>query len=82
MWEQGDREIGKGGAVDLTPKQKGRSHRKGSQRRQVPTAQLPVARGTSGSQPHSPKRPHTPAPASKPLKAPLIGPTPASVVCL
>lgn len=72
MWEQGDSEIGKGGAVELSPKQKGRSSKTGSQRRQVPTAQLPVARGTSGSQPHSPKRPPTPALATKPLKAPPL----------
>lgn len=65
LWEQVDSEIGKGGAEELSPKQKGRSHRKGSQRRQVPTAQLPVARGTSGSQPQSLKRPPT-----KPLKDP------------
>lgn len=70
-WEQGDRQIGKGGVVELSPKQKGRSGRKGSQRRQVPTAQLPAARGTSGSQPHTPRRPPTPAVAGKPLEAPV-----------
>lgn len=83
IWEPGDREVKKGGAVELSPEQKGRSLWKGSQRRQVPTAQLPVARGTSGSQAHFPRRHPTPAAASKvPQGPPITGPTPASVVHL
>lgn len=46
-----------------------------------PAAQLPVARGTAGSQPPSPRRPCSPAPAAKPLKAPAHQATSCPTAC-
>lgn len=82
VWELQDSETGQGGAVKLSLYGKGRSQRTGIQRRQVSTAQLSKARGTSGFQPYSPKRLLALLQLPSPSSSLPMEPTPASVISL